>query len=136
MRGKILIVAAVSVCATLSGAACGRSTRQNSMNTVSEAPNNAPVTLQVTNNHHQDVDVYAADGSQRWRLGLITSGQTQEFTVPIAATRSGGDFNLIVHPVGGGGDFSTGRVLVSPGDEVLLTIDPILSHTAFTVSQR
>ena len=136
MRGKTLIVAAVTVCVALSGAACGRSARQNSMNTVSEAPNNAPVTLQVTNNHHQDVDVYVADGSQRWRLGLITTGQTQEFTVPTAATHSGGDFSLIIHPVGGGGDFSTGRVQVSPGDEVLLNVDPVLSHTAYSVSQR
>ena len=35
MTGKILIAAAVAVCAVLSSAACGRSARQNSMNTVS-----------------------------------------------------------------------------------------------------
>src|SRR2546426_5825217 len=108
MTSKILIAGAVAASALLSGAACGRTT-QNAIMTVPGASNTASVTMQVTNNHPQDIDVYVTDGTDRWRVGTIATGQTQNFTVPSAATHAGSDLRVLVHPVGGGGDYSTGR---------------------------
>ena len=131
-----MLIAAAAVSAVLSGAACGGTTRQNAVTTVPAASSVAPVTIQVTNNHPQDIDVYLTDGQDRWRVGTIATAQTQTFTVPSAATRGGTDLRVLIHPIGGGGNYSTGRVAVSPGDEVQVTVAPAIGQTSFTVSQR
>ena len=97
---------------------------------------NTPITVSVTNDNPQDMTVYVSDGSDRVRLGLVTTGQTQTFTVPTTAARPGSDFQVLVHPIGGGGDFSTGRMPVSPGDNVEVRIAATINQTSFQVSGR
>jgi hypothetical protein len=136
MKARTLIAVALVSGAVLGGMACGSTAKQNSVSTVPTASNQAPITMQITNDHPQDVDVYVTDGGDRLRLGTVSTGQTQTFTVPAAATHAGSQLRVVVHPIGGGGDFSTGRVLVSPGDEVNLTVTPAIEQTMFSVSQR
>jgi len=97
---------------------------------------NAPVTLQVTNDNSQDVDVFATSGGkERHRLGMVTSGQTQSFTVPSTTMHATNTLQLIVHPIGGGGDYSTGPVSVSPGEQVQLHVAPVVNQTSYSVAQ-
>ena len=107
--------------------------------TVSEleeiAPN-TPISLSVTNDNPQDVTVYVSGGQDRVRLGLVTTGQTQTFTIPTSVARPGSDFQVLVHPIGGGGDFTTGRMHVSPGDNVEVRVAASMSQTSFMVSTR
>src|SRR5258708_6915816 len=93
--------ALVAAAALLSTLACGRGTKQSRMDE-GVTNNNSPVTLQVTNDNPQDVDVFVAgDGRERLRLGMVTSGQTQTFTVPSTAAHAS-SLRLQVHPIGGG----------------------------------
>ena len=135
MKSRLLIAAALAGSAILSGA-CGRTATQNQVTEVPSASNRAPITVQVSNSHQQDIDVFVAQGSDRWRLGTVTSAQTQQFTVPDAATHAGSQIRLVIHPIGGGGDYSTGAVTVAPGDEVDITVAASLNQTSFSVSQR
>ena len=93
----------------------------------------SPVVVEVTNGHMQDIDLYAVNGGQRWRLGTITTGETERFRVPTAAAIAGNEFALQVHPIGGGRDFFTDRVLVSAGDRVRLNVAPMLAQSSYLV---
>ena len=123
----------LAVLVTLGSTACSH---RRTTTELEEIAPNTPITLSVTNDNPQDVTVYVSGGSERQRLGLVTTGQTQTFTVPAMAARPGGDFEVMVHPVGGGGDFSTGRLLVSPGDNVELRIAASMNQTSYKVSSR
>jgi len=94
-----------------------------------------PVTVQVTNSHVQDVNVFAVNGGERLRLGLVTTGQTQNFQVPTSFTHGGTDLQILVHPVGGGGDYLSGKLMVSPGEEVNLNVAPVINQSSYSVSQ-
>src|SRR5262245_12160806 len=107
------LISGLAVALAALTAACGRSTSQSDFE---QTPRNSPVTLTVTNNHMQDITVFVLAGADRMRMGTITTGQTETFTVPSVAVRSGSDFQMLVHPIGGGGDYATDRVTVSPGD--------------------
>src|SRR5690242_13482881 len=106
----------IAAAAVLGVVACGRGTRQSNVddNMVNK---NAQVTLQVTNDNPQDVDVFASSGGRgnRQRLGMVTSGQTQTFTVSPTVARAS-NFRVMIHPIGGGGDYSTGQLNINPGD--------------------
>ena len=133
MITKATLIATVAMFGVL---ACGRGTKQSSVND-NMSNNNAPVTLQVTNDNPQDVDVFVTSGSRssRQRLGMVTSGQTQTFTVPSTVARAS-SFRLIVHPIGGGGDYSTGALNINPGDQVDLHVAPVVTQTSYMVAQR
>src|SRR5262245_53824117 len=107
----------VATAALLGLVACAHGNRQK---TDEQATNsNEPITLAVTNDNSQDVDVFVTSGGkERQRLGMVTSGQTQNFTVPSTAMHATNTLHVIVHPIGGGGDYSTGAVTVSPGEQV------------------
>jgi hypothetical protein len=134
MQRRIHLAATLAACAVLSSVACGRSTHQSTV--VSETSPNAPVSVQVTNHNPQDVDVFAVDGDQRWRLGTVTTSQTATFQLPSTAARAGSDLRLVVHPIGGGGEYTTGRVTVSPGDEVELQVAAAIPQTSFRIGPR
>ena len=135
MKTSILIAAALVSSAVLSGA-CGQTARQSSITSVPAAANNSPITVQVTNEHPQDIDVFVMQGGERLRLGTVTTAETQQFTVPETATHGTGSLRLLVHPVGGGGNYSTGPVTVTPGDQVMLSVAPSLDQTSLSVSAR
>jgi hypothetical protein len=114
--------------------ACAHGNKQS--NSQSNINNNAPVTIQVTNDNPQDVDVFVSSGEgQRQRLGTVTSAQTQSFTVPASAAHSNG-MRLFVHPIGGGGDYSTGALTITPGDQVDLRVAPVVRQTSYMIAQR
>ena len=101
-----------------------------------EVSSRSPVTMEVTNSHQQDVDVFVTDGDTRWRMGTVATGQTLTFTVPSTAVHTGNGLHVLVHPIGGGGDYSSDRIPASPGDEVQLRVAPVIAQTSFSVFQR
>ncbi|MBI4500531.1 MAG: hypothetical protein HY700_05160 [Gemmatimonadetes bacterium] len=139
MNHRTLIAAGVAVAAAISGTACGRTThesRDTSVTTEADVSSRAPVTMEVTNSHKQDVDVFVTDGDTRWRMGTVATGQTLTFTVPSSAVRTGNGLHVLVHPIGGGRDFSSDRIIVSAGDEVQLTVAPAIAQTSYSVAPR
>ena len=125
LRWAVGLVAAATV------AGCGHSTRQVQE---SNMTSREPITVAVTNSHVQDVNVFAINGGERLRLGLVTTGQSQNFQVPTTFTHGGTDLQILVHPVGGGGDYLSDRLTVTPGGEVDLNVAPVINQSSYSVS--
>src|SRR5262245_45099807 len=98
--------------------------------------NQRPVTVQITSDHPQDVTVYVIDNGIRYRLGMLTTAQTQRFKLPAGVSLTGRDLKVLVHPIGGGGDYMTENFVVNPGDEVRVSIKPALPQTSLSVRAR
>ena len=91
------------------------------------------VALHVANHNWSDVVVFAVRGSSRARLGDVTSGARADFIVPRNLV-IGGQLTVVLHPIGGPRDFSTGPILVSPGQEVDLRVENAITQTNWSVS--
>ncbi len=91
------------------------------------------VGLHVANHNWSDIVVFAVRGSSRMRLGDVTTGTQADFVVPRNMV-IGGSLTVLLHPIGGPRDFSTGPILVAPGQEVDLRIENSLVQTNWSVS--
>ncbi len=91
------------------------------------------VALHVANHNWSDIVVFAVRGSSRQRLGDVATGMQVDFIVPRNMV-IGGSLTVLLHPIGGPRDFSTGPILVAPGQEVDLRVENILVQTNWSVS--
>ncbi len=91
------------------------------------------VALHVANHNWSDIVVFAVRGSSRQRLGDVPTGMQADFVVPRSMV-IGGSLTIYLHPIGGPRDFSTGPILVSPGQEVDMRIENSLNQTNWSVS--
>ncbi len=91
------------------------------------------VGLHVANHNWSDIVVFAVRGSSRMRLGDVTTGAQADFVVPRNMV-IGGSLTVLLHPIGGPRDFSTGPILVAPGQEIDLRVENSLVQTNWSVS--
>ena len=93
----------------------------------------APVPLHVANANFADVRVYLVRGGVWFRLGLVTSNNTAEFTVPAEFTGPSGGVLLVAVPVAGTRAWVEALPTVLPGDELELVIEAFLQYTHVVV---
>jgi hypothetical protein len=129
MTTRLFPAATLAIMALTS--ACGRSSRQ----TTTDLTSNQPVVLKITNENVQDINVFLTQGGDRQRLGMVTTGQTQTFEIPANTLRAGNDLRVQVHPIGGGGDYETERILVNAGETISLQVAPLLNQSRMSVMQ-
>ena len=91
------------------------------------------VELHVANHNWSDIVVFAVRGSTRQRLGDVSTGAQADFVVPRNLI-IGGQLTVLLHPIGGPRDFSTGPILVSPGQQVDLRVENSITQTNWSVS--
>ncbi len=91
------------------------------------------VALHVANHNWSDIVVFAVRGSTRMRLGDVSTGTQADFVVPRNLVL-GGQLTVLLHPIGGPRDFSTGPILVSPGQQVDLRVENTITQTNWSVS--
>ncbi len=91
------------------------------------------VALHVANHNWSDIVVFAVRGSSRLRLGDLATGAQADFVIPRSMV-IGGSLTVVLHPIGGPRDFSTGPIMVAPGQEVDLRIENSLAQTNWSVS--
>ncbi len=91
------------------------------------------VSLHVANHNWSDIVVFAVRGSTRMRLGDVSTGTQADFVVPRTLV-IGGQLTVLLHPIGGPRDFSTGPILVSPGQQVDLRVENTITQTNWSVS--
>ncbi len=91
------------------------------------------VGLHVANHNWSDIVVFAVRGSSRMRLGDVATGMQADFVVPRNMV-IGGSITVYLHPIGGPRDYSTGPILVSPGQEIDLRVENALNQTNWSVS--
>jgi hypothetical protein len=89
-------------------------------------------TLEVHNDHLQDVNIYAVRAGTRFRLGTVLSNTTETFTVPPAMLMPG-DFRLLADPIGSARTFLTDPLLVQPGQVIEFNVQNYLNLSTYSV---
>ena len=86
-----------------------------------ETPVDTPdVTVRVTNEDWNDITVYALYKTKRFRLGRVTTGNTEVFVVPKGLILGVTELGFLAIPMASRDNRTTEPLLVSPGDEVTL----------------
>jgi hypothetical protein len=95
------------------------------------APESTPTTIEVDNQAHSDVVMYVANGSTRFRLGMVPSLSSGKFALPRQLKAPNGSVQFVARPIAGRA-YSLPSVLVSAGQRVLVTLlsQPALSNVA------
>ncbi len=92
-----------------------------------------PITVRVTNHNWSDVVIYATRTGVRYRLGDVTTGREAVFRLP-RELLTASDLRLLVDPIGSNSYFQTEVLLVSPGQEVHLTVENQISTSSWTIA--
>jgi hypothetical protein len=83
--------------------------------------------LRVENRSWSDVRVYAVTtAGQRIRIGNVTGSSTATLGIPASVVGGGSDLVFQVDPVGSRATASSFRIFVRPGDNVTITIPPVV----------
>jgi hypothetical protein len=83
-----------------------------------------PTYARITNQSWLDMNVYVLRSSQRIRLGTVGANQTQRFRLPQNLIFGATPLRFLVDPIGSSRTAQSFEIVVSPGDEVQLTIPP------------
>jgi hypothetical protein len=101
-----LIPALVSACA---GRTSRPGTRQGSF-------------VEVHNRGYADMTVYIVEGGSRIRLGLANGNSTVKLAIPASIVGGGRELQFLADPIGSQRTSVSDRIMVLPGDTVVLTI--------------
>lgn len=109
--------------ATLGAAAC--TTPRQTGASGSANPANAVTTIKVVNQAFLDMDVYVLpQNGARLRLGTATGNTSTVLTIPQTAIFGPTELRFIADPIGGQHAEVSTSILVTPGDQVVMTIPP------------
>ncbi|MEJ2677889.1 MAG: hypothetical protein P8174_02310 [Gemmatimonadota bacterium] len=140
LKPKLMGLAMVALLGTTACATGGQAAPQEpspnqapKASQTSKTSQNANVAVSVTNNNLNDVDVYALEGGMYQRLAMVPSMDSVRVKLPEEAQMTGG-VRLLVDPIGDPYSFFTGEILVSPGDNIRLTVANPLGLTNWFVS--
>ncbi len=86
-----------------------------------------PVTVEVVNNHYNDVDVYSVIGGQALRLGTVTGKTTARLSLDEARVAGAWGLQLRVEPIVSRESYLSPEVMASAGSHVVLEIGAELS---------
>lgn len=108
---------------TLAGAAACTTPRQAGSGANASA--NAVTTIRVVNQAFLDMNVYILSQSgARQRLGTATGNSTTTLTIPSNLIFGATQLRFIADPIGGQHAEVSTSILVTPGDQVVMTIPP------------
>ena len=108
--------------ATLAAATACTTPRQTGTSS-SANPARAVTTIKVINQAFLDMDVYVLPQSgARLRLGTATGNTTTVLTIPSTAIFGATQLRFIADPIGGQHAEVSTSILVTPGDQVVMTI--------------
>ena len=83
-----------------------------------------PTYVVITNQSWLDMNMYVLRSSQRIRLGTVGANQTTRFRLPAHLVFGATPLRFLADPIGSSRTTSSFEIVVSPGDEVALTIPP------------
>ena len=81
-------------------------------------------TVRVRNQSFLDHNIYVLNGSARSRLGTVSGNSTATLRIPPTLVQPGGLLRFLADPIGSSITPVSEQIVVSPGDEVQLTIPP------------
>lgn len=92
-------------------------------------------TARITNNGWLDVNVYAARGGSRQRLGMVTGQNTETFRLPRYLVDARG-VRLLIDPIGSPQGYQTDLISVAPGQQIELVVQQRISMSHYSVFDR
>lgn len=98
----------------------------------SARPNESPVHLAVDNKYALAVEVSVLRDGGRYRLGVVHPGMQSEFVVPPAYV-GGSSIEFYVTPTVVGPSYSSGPILLAPGETVDLRVSTVLFSSTTTI---
>ena len=90
-------------------------------------------TARITNNGWLDVNVYAARGGTRQRLGTVTGQDTQVFELPRSFVEARG-LRIFIDAIGSPQTYQTDLIPAGPGHQIAVVIEQRLSMSHYSVS--
>jgi hypothetical protein len=81
-------------------------------------------TIDVQNQGFNDMTVYAIVGGARTRLGIAPGNRTTTLTIPAYLVSTTTFFRFVADPIGGNRTPVTEEIDVSPGDQLVMIINP------------
>ena len=84
----------------------------------------ATTTIDVQNNDFNDMTVYVVVNGQRTRLGIAPGLKTTVLTIPRYLVFSGSTLRFVGDPIGGHRTPVSEEIDVSPGDQLVMVINP------------
>ncbi len=100
-------------------AACGPRSRSNRPPVAAE-----PSYVNISNQSWLDMNMYVLRSSQRIRLGTAGANQTTRFRLPQNLVFGATPLRFLADPIGSSRTAQSCEIVVSPGDEITLTIPP------------
>ncbi len=120
MRFKFLTLA-LALGLVLGGTACKTMSNRGG----ASAQANETTTLRVVNQRFLDMNVFVLPQTgARLRLGTATGNSTSTLVIPSSAIFGTSQLRFVADPIGGPGASLSQSILVTPGDQVTLTITP------------
>lgn len=94
----------------------------------------ANVLVTVQNQNVNDVNVFTVIGGVRQRLGTVVSQASGSFEIPWDRIGPATGVSVLAAPIGAPGAFNTGRLTISPGSQISLTVAPVLRNSSVVVN--
>ena len=131
MHLRSTIHALIWICVPALAGACGSTTEQSLEDGITAE---SPVTLKVTNDNWQDVNIYLVAGATQRRLGTVVTGNTEVFDLSKVAPTTLTDVEVVIDPIGPPERYSTGRITVAPGQQLDLRVSQYIPQTSFSIT--
>lgn len=97
----------------------------------------APSVVRVTNHNWLDMRLYLSrDGGPLESLGFVTSQAVGEFELPAATLLAGNGFRIVADPIGGRGVYVSPDLYVSPGTDLVITLENALNLSHASLRTR
>lgn len=94
--------------------------------------NREPATVEITNEHWQDLNIFTVRSGMRMRLGTVTSFSTVTFELPRWALVAD-DVRLLAEPIGSRRQLFTDRLIVWSGDLIVWNVRNNLALSRLSV---
>jgi hypothetical protein len=83
-----------------------------------------PTTIDVQNEGFNDMDVYVVVSGARTRLGFAPGNKTTTLTIPAYIVSTTTYLRFVCDPIGGNRTPVTEEIDVSPGDQLVMIVNP------------
>ena len=90
-------------------------------------------TLIVQNNNWHDMVIYLVAGSQRARLGSVSSMSTTRFRISDSLAGGFGQLRLVADPIGSNRSYALPIINVVPGSEVQVRLENNIAASSYSV---
>jgi hypothetical protein len=121
----VLLLSLATACASAGNGAAGL-----------EAPSYGDGEVEVVNDGHQDMVLYAVRDGVRFRLGRVSRMETAQFQLPHPEERSSYQVSLIAQPVGGGRAFASAPLIWHLGQSMMARVGRNAASHTFDVVLR